>query len=237
MKAHRRECELVIFDCDGVLVDSELLSARAYAELLAELGVAAPEGVLQGCIGLKQADIFARVEAAAGRAIAPADRALLWPRTRALFAAELTPTPRLVPFLDRLRLARCVASSSFDERIRFSLEATGLRGYFGDAIFSAYSVAHGKPAPDIFLHAAKAMGAHPERCVVIEDSVPGVEGAVAAGMTAIGFLGGMHVEPGHAERLTGAGASLAAASWNDVERWLASDGRRATSGVSSRTRI
>ncbi len=222
MNADGRERELVIFDCDGVLVDSELLSARAYAELLADLGVCVPEGVMQGCFGLKQADIFARIEAAAGRAIAPQDRALLWPRTRALFAAELTPTPGLAPFLKRLRLARCVASSSFDERIRFSLEATRLSAYFGDAVFSAYLVARGKPAPDIFLHAAKAMGAHPERCVVIEDSVPGVEAAVAAGMTAIGFLGGKHVAPGHAERLTRAGATLAAANWDEVERWLAS---------------
>lgn len=222
MTASGGERELVIFDCDGVLVNSELLFARAYAELLADLGVSVSQGVMHGCFGLKEADIFAHIEAATGRTFAAEDRALLWPRTRALFAAELTPTPGLLPFLERLRLARCVASSSFEERVRFSLEATGLSAYFGDAIFSTSSVARGKPAPDIFLHAAKAMGANPERCVVIEDSVPGVEGAVAAGMTAIGFLGGQHVDPADAERLTRAGATLAAANWSEVERWLAS---------------
>lgn len=216
------ERELVIFDCDGVLVDSELLSARAYGDLLASLGVVLPEDVMRGCFGLKQADIFARIEAAVELEIGPEDRALLWHRTRALFAAELKPTSGLVPFLDRLRIARCVASSSFEERIRFSLETAGLRRYFGDSIFSAYVVKRGKPAPDIFLYAAKAMGAHPSRCVVIEDSTPGVEAAVAAGMTAIGFLGGTHVRRGHGDTLKRAGATLAAEDWSDVERWLAS---------------
>ena len=119
MKSDGRECELVIFDCDGVLVDSEILSARAYAELFADLGVPLPLGVMEGCFGLKQADIFARIEAAVGRVIGPDDRAQLWPRTRALFASELKPTPGLVPFLQRLRLAHCVVSSSHEERIRF----------------------------------------------------------------------------------------------------------------------
>jgi HAD superfamily hydrolase (TIGR01509 family) len=222
MKANEREGELLIFDCDGVLVDSELLFARACGELLADLGVPLPQNLMQSCFGLKEADILARIEAAVGRAVAPEDRAQLWPRMRALFAAELKPTPGLVPFLDRLRLARCVVSSSQEERIRFSLEVTGLRAYFGEAIFSACLVERGKPAPDIFFYAAKAMGAHPDRCIVIEDSIPGVEGAVAAGMTAIGFLGGMHIDAAHAGKLMRAGATLAAENWIDVERWLAS---------------
>ena len=226
MKSDGRECELVIFDCDGVLVDSEMLSARAYAELFADLGVPLPLGVMEGCFGLKQADIFARIEAAVGRVIGPDDRAQLWPRTRALFASELKPTPGLVPFLQRLRLAHCVVSSSHEERIRFSLEITGLHAYFDGAIFSSQLVERGKPAPDIFLHAAEAMSARPERCVVVEDSIPGVEGAVAAGMTAIGFLGGTHLDPSHGERLTRAGATLFAGNWSDVERWLASGGWR-----------
>jgi HAD superfamily hydrolase (TIGR01509 family) len=222
MKGKGRERELVIFDCDGVLVDSEDLSTRAYVELLAELGVTLPKGFMEGCFGLKQADIFARIEAFAGRAIAPEERAHLWPRLRALFAAELKPTPGLAPFLGRLRLPRCVASSSFEERIRFSLETAGLRAYFGEAIFSTHAVKRGKPAPDIYLYAAKAMNAAPERCLVIEDSVPGIEGAVAAGMTAIGYLGGLHIGSGHGEKLMRAGATLAVATWGEVEQWLAS---------------
>ncbi len=181
MKSDGRECELVIFDCDGVLVDSEILSARAYAELFADLGVPLPLGVMEGCFGLKQADIFARIEAAVGRVIGPDDRAQHWPRTRALFASELKPTPGLVPFLQRLRLAHCVVSSSHEERIRFSLEITGLQAYFDDAIFSSQLVERGKPAPDIFLHAAEAMGARPERCVVVEDFDPRRRGSGRGG--------------------------------------------------------
>jgi HAD superfamily hydrolase (TIGR01509 family) len=225
MSANACECELVIFDCDGVLVDSELLAARGYAAVLAGLGVEMPPGVMEGCFGLKQADIFSRIEAAIGRRIEPEDRARLWPCTRALFEAELEPTPGLRTFLERLDLARCVASSSHEERIRFSLEVTGLRAHFGNSIFSAQLVTRGKPAPDIFLLAAETMGVAPERCVVIEDSLPGVQGAVAAGMRAVGFLGGRHIHPGHGVRLQRAGATLISEAWLDIEQWLAGRSR------------
>jgi HAD superfamily hydrolase (TIGR01509 family) len=219
-----RDVRLVIFDCDGVLVDSEPLAARGYDEILGEIGVKIPPGVLEDAIGLKQADILARIEAASGRTIPPEVVAQLWPRTRELFEAELQSTVGLREFLDALTLARCVASSSHVERIRLSLALTGLADYFGDAVFSTQMVARGKPAPDIFLYAARRMGAEPTRCLVIEDSAPGVQGAVAAGMRAIGFLGGRHIRPGHGERLREAGADFLAESWSDVNRLLANEG-------------
>ena len=214
-------CDLVIFDCDGVLVDSEVLSGRGFRAVLQEIGVDIPVGVLESSIGLKQADIIARIAAATGRQIGVDAIARLWPRTRALFEAELQPTPGLAAFLDRLDIARCVASSSHVERIRLSLELTGLDRYFGDAIFSTHQVANGKPAPDIFLHAAKAMAADPARSVVIEDSLAGVQGAIAAGMRVVGFLGGQHIGRGHGAALREAGATFVTPRWSSVARWLA----------------
>ena len=105
-------------------------------------------------------------------------------------------------------LPKCVASSGVPEKIRHGLECAGLYELLSPHIFSAVQVARGKPAPDLFLYAAKEMGAAPERCLVIEDSVPGVTGAVAAGMTVLGFHGGSHCLPGHGEKLRDAGAAL-----------------------------
>ncbi len=212
---------LVIFDCDGVLVDSEVLSMRAYQDILADIGVEAPASLWSRCVGLKQADIFALIEAAAGRSVPQDVRARLWPRTRALFEAELRPTAGLVGFLETFSARRCVASSSDPERIRFSLGVAGLTRFFGDAVFSSQYVAHGKPAPDIFLYAAGKMGVDAADAVVIEDSLPGVQAARAAGARAIGFLGGAHVGADHGERLIAAGAEAVAENWPEVARLLA----------------
>jgi len=219
-----RDLELVIFDCDGVLVDSEPLAARGYSATLAEIGVEIPAGVMEGAIGLKQADIWARIEAAVGRPIPASLAERVWPRTRELFEAELQSTAGLCDFLDRLEIAHCVASSSHIERIRLSLRLTGLDRYFGEDVFSTQMVARGKPAPDIFLFAAQRMGVQASRCAVIEDSAPGVRGAVAAGMRAIGFLGGAHIRSGHGALLREAGAAFLAESWADVDRLLANEG-------------
>ena len=209
---------LVIFDCDGVLVDSEPLAAKAYENVLKRGGMAIPAGIMQGCIGLKQEDIFARMEQATGQKIPPELRATLWPETRRLFEAQLQPTAGMVNFLDGLTARRCVASSSHLERIVLSLRLTRLEDYFGGHIFSTQMVKRGKPAPDIFLYAAEQMGADPADCVVIEDSAPGIQGARAAGMTAIGFLGGQHAGPGHGKVLAEAGATHLAQSWAEVAR-------------------
>jgi HAD superfamily hydrolase (TIGR01509 family) len=211
--------DLVIFDCDGVLVDSELLSTQAIRNVLVAEGIDAPIEAITGCIGMKQADILKSVSERMQVSISPAVADHIWPATRALFQESLACTQGLRAFLDGLQLPRCVASSSSHERIRFSLSVTGLTPYFADgAIFSSSDVARGKPAPDLFLHAAARMAAEPSRCLVIEDSRFGVMGAIAAGMRVIGFAGGSHSGPAMARDLEANGATWVAHSWADVQR-------------------
>lgn len=215
------DIELVIFDCDGVLVDSEPLAAEAMAAVLAEDEIAVTAADIMAFVGMKQADIFAGLQRLSGRTFDASVGHRLWPATRALFAERLQPTPDMVRFLDGLSLRRCVASSSSLERIRFSLGVTGLERFFDhDAIFSSEQVARGKPAPDLVLHAASTMGVPPERCVVIEDSKFGIMGAVAAGMRPVGFLGGAHASDVTASALREAGAEEVLDSWSAVEDWL-----------------
>lgn len=213
--------DLVIFDCDGVLVDSEMLSMRAYRETLLATGIDIAQEDLLSCAGLKQADIFSRIEKMSGSRVPQEARESLWPRIHALFEAELKPTAQLVEFLGALDTKICVASSSDPGRLKVSLALTGLSGYFGEAVFSTQYVARGKPAPDIYLFAAERMGCDPARTVVIEDSAPGVLGAIAAGMTAIGFLGGAHIRSGHANLLSGVGATATFSDWPSISAWLA----------------
>ncbi len=212
--------DLVIFDCDGVLVDSEPLAALAYHNVYAEQGMTLPEGTIAKCVGMKQADIIRRIAELTGHQLSDAAETSLWPETRRVFSQSLQPTPGIVSLLNQLGTPRCVASSSSLERIHFSLETTGLTAYFGDAIFSSSMVNRGKPAPDLFLHAASQMKADPKTCVVIEDSPFGVEGAVAAGMTAIGYVGGSHTHDSHAQALLDKGAAEVFAGWHDIWHWL-----------------
>ncbi|MEO1063058.1 MAG: HAD family hydrolase [Actinomycetota bacterium] len=182
--------DLVIFDNDGVLVDSERLANGILARLLTEAGLptTAEESIVT-YLGSTMDRVRELAEAALGAAL-PAD---LFDRYHdELFermAAELVPVPGIATVLDALDgRARCVASSGTPERIRRSLTLTGLIDRFDDgALFSASEVERGKPAPDLFLHAASTMDVRPERCVVVEDSPAGVEAAKAAGMTVIGF--------------------------------------------------
>ncbi len=124
------------------------------------------------------------------------------------FTQSLVAIPGVVEALDLLRLPICVASSSVPEQIRRKLELTGLLARFGENLFSAAMVARGKPAPDLFLYAAQRLTTQPDRCIVIEDSPAGIEAAIAAGMTAIGFCGGSHCRPGYGDRLKARGAAL-----------------------------
>ena len=213
--------DLLIFDCDGVLVDSEILSMRAYKDVLSRIGVFVDDSLWARCIGLKQADIFAKIEREAGRAIGEETRALLRPRVEELFRAHLQPTPGVEAFLATWRGPSCVASSSAPERIALSLEVTRLADYFGTRVYSTQLVKRGKPAPDIFLHAADKAGVDPARSLVIEDSPFGVAGAVAAGMRAIGYIGGAHAGPDLGGRLLAAGALFVAKDWRDIEEWFA----------------
>ena len=210
--------DLVIFDCDGVLVDSEPLSCLAFEQIYADHGMKLPEGIVAKGIGMKQADIMKMIEDMTGHRLPEGVEGEFWPATKLLFAEALQPTAGIAVFLDGLSQKRCVASSSQPERIAFSLEKTGIDHHFGEAVFSSSMVKRGKPAPDLFLFAAEKMGVDPARCIVIEDSPFGVEGAVAAGMTAFGYTGGGHTYSGHAERLTSVGARQVFAHWDDIAR-------------------
>ncbi|GAA5541393.1 MULTISPECIES: HAD family hydrolase [Brucella/Ochrobactrum group] len=210
--------DLVIFDCDGVLVDSEVLSCLAFERVYASHGMELPQGTVAKGIGMKQADIMKMIEDMTGHRLPDGVDGEFWPATRTLFAESLEPTVGIANFLRELPQKRCVASSSHPERIAFSLEKTGISHYFGDAVYSSSMVKRGKPAPDLFLFAADKMGVDPARCVVIEDSPFGVEGAIAAGMTAFGYTGGAHTYDGHAERLSSKGAHQVFTHWDDIAR-------------------
>lgn len=216
---------LIIFDCDGVLVDSEPLAAEAYERVYEKHGMSGvgPDIIAQ-CIGMKQADILVKIRELTGHDFPEHAHGDIWAETKRLFTEKLVETEGLRHFLEALPVARCVASSSSVERINHSLAITGLAPFFGEAIYSSSMVKRGKPAPDIFLHAAERMGADPARCAVIEDSPFGVEGAVAAGMTAIGYTGGGHSYEGHGQRLMAHGAVAACANWDAVRRELAERG-------------
>jgi len=199
---------LLIFDCDGVLVDSEPLSCRIDAEILTECGVPyTAEDVARDFTGVSIKDQIARIESDRGVRL-PDDFTERLNRTLfQRFEAELKPIAGVRDAILSLPLPRCVASSSTPERIALSLRVTGLADLF-DHVFSSTQVARGKPAPDLFLHAAGQMNARPEDCLVVEDSVAGVQAAIAAGMRVIGFAGGGHCGPDHAEKLRRAGAPV-----------------------------
>lgn len=199
---------LLIFDCDGVLVDSEPLSCRIDAEILTACGVPyTAEDVARDFTGVSVKDQIARIEAERGIRL-PADFTERLNRTLfQRFETDLKPIAGVRDAILSLPFPRCVASSSVPERIALSLRVTGLSDLF-DAVFSSTQVSRGKPAPDLFLHAAKQMNVRPEDCLVIEDSMAGVQAALAAGMRVIGFAGGGHCGPDHAEKLRRAGAPV-----------------------------
>lgn len=201
--------ELLIFDCDGVLIDSEPLVNRVHAETLALCGYAiGEEALLERFCGVSDADMLATIAREWGRSL-PADyRSRVALRLKEDYRRALRPIPGIARALSELALPVCVASSSVPAQLRLGLEVTGLLGFFDPHLFSATMVARGKPAPDLFLHAAERMGAAPRHCLVIEDSLAGVMAARAAGMTAFGFCGGSHCRPGHGQRLLARGAAL-----------------------------
>ena len=198
---------LVIFDCDGVLVNSEPIANRILAETLTREGYPCTfaESVLR-FVGLDLPAIIHQVERELGQKLSNGFYERLRADTDAAFCKHLKPVPGINAALDRILSPKCVASSGPPEKIKLSLDLTGLRHHFGEALFSAHQVPRGKPHPDLFLHAAHHFNVHPGECVVIEDSLPGVVGANAAGMTVLGYAGGDHVPPGHAECLSQVGA-------------------------------
>jgi HAD superfamily hydrolase (TIGR01509 family) len=183
---------LVIFDCDGVLVDSEPISNRVLAEALTAEGLpTTPLEALAEYKGLLLSDVLARAEAKLGHAL-PQGWVAAYERERIVaFRRDLAPVPGAAEAVQRVSAAGisvCVASQGKLEKTRLTLGLTGLLDLFpGGTLFSAYSVARGKPYPDLFLHAAGVMGAEPSRCVVVEDTPIGVTAAVSAGMRVLGY--------------------------------------------------
>ena len=186
---------LVIFDCDGVLVDSERLTVAVEARVLTELGWPhTPEQVVARWMGRTSDFQLGEVEERLGTAAMLEYDARSTAEVHEAFERELRAVDGIEQLLEHLEDARvptCVASSGTHDRMRRTLGLTGLRDRFDNRIFSATEVAHGKPAPDLFLHAAARMGVEPQGCVVIEDSVYGVRAGVAAGMTVYGYAGGL----------------------------------------------
>jgi HAD superfamily hydrolase (TIGR01509 family) len=217
-----KNIELVIFDCDGVLVDSEPLSAIAHQRVFNKHGVDISLEVFRRCIGMKQKDILELLHSITGFMLPDSNIPEIWVETKALLAEQLQPTKDFSTFIKALEHARCVASSSSIERIHFSLGLTDLSQYFTqDRVFSSSMVKHGKPAPDLFLYAADKCDAAPARCLVVEDSQYGVQAAVAAGMNVIGYTGGGHADDGLKSRLNNAGAEIVCSSWHEISKHLA----------------
>ena len=223
----RMPLELVIFDCDGVLVDSERIAVKVDVQVFATLGVALTEqDVIDRFVGRSDDYIVSQLEAELGRPLAADWEEEFTPLYREAFAAELRPVDGVVDALDELRVATCVASSGTYEKMRYTLGLTGLYERFAGRIFSVSDVARGKPAPDLFLYAAQRMGVEPQRCAVVEDSRWGVEAARAAEMRAFGYAGGLTAP----ERLAGPD-TIVFDDMRDLPRLLEDAGSAAPGGV------
>ncbi|HXH02927.1 MAG TPA: HAD family hydrolase [Candidatus Competibacteraceae bacterium] len=216
--------DLVIFDCDGVLVDSEIIANRVVAQ---ELAVRLPGSdvalLLAGLEGFTTAAILERVAAHCGVAFPVGTLAAIEAAVDAALARELTPIPGVLEALRQIPLPKAVASNSPLQRVYRSLECAGLVETFGPWVFSAEMVAEPKPSPALYQHIARHFALAPQRCLVVEDSVPGVTAARAAGMAVIGFVGASHVEADQAQRLYRVGAAKVIADLAElpglVKRW------------------
>jgi len=199
--------ELVIFDCDGVLIDSEIISSSANAEALTKAGYPiTTEEVIQRYTGVPDTALYAEVEAKLGRPLPGRFDEDIKKLVFQKYRTELRSITGAREVLSSLTTKRCIASSSSPTKLALGLIETGLYELAYPHIYSANLVARGKPHPDIFEFAARAMKSAPGNCLVIEDSVAGVTAARAAGMACIGFSGGSHCMDGHAEKLKNAGA-------------------------------
>jgi len=209
----------VIFDCDGVLIDSEVIAVEVETALLAEHGLhyEIPEFVAR-FMGMSDKAFYAALsedsQSRLGRAL-PADfKARVDAGKRVLNEQKLAAIVGIEAAVARLSLLKAVASSSETHHLDYKLRKTGLWDLFAPHIYSADHVTHAKPAPDLFLHAANALGVDPSECLVIEDSVNGVKAALAANMRVWGFAGGGHMDDAGRARLTAAGAERIVDDWD-----------------------
>jgi HAD superfamily hydrolase (TIGR01509 family) len=209
---------VIIFDCNGVLVDSEPIAAAVAARELARIGIPlSPAMIAHYFFGRRPSDMLVTIEAATQRKLPPGFAAQVAAETLRSLRTELRAMAHSAYALSWLRGPKCVASSSGMDRVRLSLEITGLARFFEKNLFSASDVRRGKPAPDLFLLAAARMNAEPGECIVVEDSPAGVIAATAAGMTPIGFVGGTHAGPGLGRQLEEAGARMIIADMRQLK--------------------
>ncbi|RWM02256.1 MAG: HAD family phosphatase [Mesorhizobium sp.] len=216
--------DLVIFDCDGVLVDSEIIAARVEAELLTSAGFEiSAEEISETYAGLTFKDIMLRLEE---KSHIPFQASLI-DRAEELVDRKLRSDVRIIDgareAVAAVTAPRAVCSNSRTERVEFMLEKVRLLPFFAGRIFSGLDIPSKKtkPAPDVFLYAAEKLGANPKNTFVIEDSVHGIAGARAAGMRVIGFTGAGHSYPGHADALTEAGAETVIRRWAELNSTIA----------------
>jgi len=186
--------DLIIFDCDGVLIDSEILSCRCLSDVLAGYGIKlGVDQALDLFLGRSVTAVREHYEAL-GHLIPEQFAAELKVRIRAAFLSSLCPVEGVSSVLEDLRIPHCVASSSDIDRVSFSLSLTGLALHFDTRVYTSQMVKRGKPAPDLFVYAAERMQVDPRHTLVVEDSVSGVKAGKAAGMTVWGFVGGSHYQ-------------------------------------------
>ena len=195
MAEYTRDIALVIFDCDGVLIDSEVLSMKVWAGLLQEHGVHIDQQYFfEHFLGRSFEHVQSVILKDFNLAVDTAMANRFADELKTTFEQQLSPTDGINEVLSSLKVPYCLATSSSRERTRIALNATGLNRYFSEAqIFTAADVTHGKPAPDLFLYAAKQQGISPSHCLVIEDSAPGLQAAKAAEMHCLHYVGGAHM--------------------------------------------
>lgn len=207
----------VIFDFDGVIADSEVLTNTVLAEAVTRLGLPTTlDDALNRYQGRRWTEVANLIEKGTGRPLAGSFADKLKCDTLQRLRTDLDEVEGATAFIRTLSLPKCIASSSSMQRLTVSLERLSLLKDFDGMYFSADVVRRGKPAPDIFLHAAERMNVSASDCVVIEDSPSGVQAGVAAGMTVIGLVAAGHCRDGHAETLHEAGACRVVDSWSDV---------------------
>lgn len=200
---------LAIFDCDGVLVDSEIIAARVEADMLKDFGLELDaEEIATRFAGLTLHRILEILAEESGVAFPEDLEARIEKETDVRLGRDVEELPGVHDMLDAIDLPRCICSNSSSERLEMELDHVGLWDRFRPYVYAAREVGSrkGKPAPDVFLHACEQFGVAPRQAIVIEDSVHGVAAASAAGCRVVGFTGGTHTYPGHAEALSEAGA-------------------------------
>ena len=214
--------DLIIFDFDGVVADSEVLSNQLLADFLTSLGKPTTiEDSMRLFMGRRYEDTKLAVAGWLGKPLPATFDEDYQAWSRPAMRSQVGPVAGVAAFLDSTRShRRCIASSSSHSWLDHCVDKFGFRDHFGRHLVSGTEVKNGKPAPDIFLLAAERMGVAADRCLVLEDSPAGITGARAAGMRAIGFLGGSHIREDHRQRLEAAGAHAIAGSFADVEALL-----------------